>query len=162
MGWLADKADRLAGTLFAAIVGVGGSQLQAFVQAYLQRLGGHLDEARRMARELAARASGSGVPDDTPVEHVTTMLHQRIAELETAIRAIEQANPYMKPIAFFSHMDSEIAAATARNFVPALPLDPPGIVYALAGAVLGWIVWELVKWPVSAALTERHDKGAAE
>ena len=153
MGWLLEKADRLAGTIFAAIVGVAASQLQAFVQAYLQRLGGHLDEARRMAKEFETRASSG---DTAPAEQVTTMLHQRIAELESAIRAIEQANPYMKPIVFFTHMDAEIAAAAGVNFVPALPLDPPGITYALAGAVLGWIVWELVKWPAKAALFGRR------
>ena len=154
--WLVEKADRLAGTIFAAIVGVAASQLQAFVQAYLQRLGGHLDEARRMARELESQGSAGAAGDAPPAEQVTTMLTQRIAELESAIRAIEQANPYMKPIAFFTHMDAEIAAAAGLNFVPALPLDPPGITYALAGAVLGWVVWELLKWPAKATLFGRR------
>ncbi len=154
MGWILEKADRLAGTIFAAFVGVAASQLQAFVQAYLQRLGGHLDEARRMARELGKPGGATG--DAAPSEQVTVMLEQRIAELESAIRAIEQANPYLKPIAFFTHMDAEIAAAAGANFVPALPLDAPGVTYALAGAVLGWIVWELFKWPAKAALSGRR------
>lgn len=158
MGWILDKADRLAGTLFAALLGAATSQFQAFVQAYLQRLGGHLDEARRMARELALRgASGDAMPG----EKVGAMLQHRIAELETAIRAIEQANPYMKPVAFFAHMDPEIAAAAAVNFTPALPLDTPGLVYALAGAVLGWGAWELVKWPARAALSRRREGARA-
>lgn len=152
MEWLLEKADRLGGTIFAAIAGVVASQFQAFVQAYLQRLGGHLDEARRMARELDARGTAG---DAAPAEQVTAMLQQRIGELESATRAIEQANPYLKPFAFFTHMDTDIAAAAGANFVPALPLDAPGIIYALAGAVLGWVVWELVKWPATAILSGR-------
>ena len=147
MGWLLEKTDRLVGTIFAAAAGVAASQFQAFVLAYLQRLGGHLDEARRMARELDLRRSAG---EAAPSEQVTSMLQQRIAELETAIRAIEQANPYLKPVAFFMHMDTEIAAAAAVNFTPALPLNAPSAIYAFAGAVLGWIVWELAKWPVTA------------
>lgn len=153
MEWLLEKADRLGGTIFAAIAGVVASQFQAFVQAYLQRLGGHLDEARRMGRELEASGTASGT---APTEQVTNMLQQRIAELESAIRAIEQANPYLKPFAFFTHMDAEIAAAAGANFVPAIPLDPPGIVYALVGAMLGWVVWELIKWPGKAVLSRRN------
>jgi len=156
MGWVLDKIDRLAGTLFAALLGVAASQFQAFVQAYLQRLGGHLDEARRMAHEFETRG---GVGDAAPGEQVVAVLQQRIAELEAAIRAIGEANPYMKPVAFFAHMDPDIAAAAAKNFTPALPLDTPGLVYAFAGAILGWAVWEIVKWPVRAALSRDRSGG---
>ena len=49
--------DSLVGTIIAAIAGLLASQMIAFINAYLQRLGGHLDEARRgvLGDQMAAR-----------------------------------------------------------------------------------------------------------
>ena len=59
MRWLLSLFDRLIGTTIGAIAGVSASQTQAFIHAYLQRLGGHLDEAR--ASYLKLRAGNANV-----------------------------------------------------------------------------------------------------
>ena len=46
MGWIRKKLDSLAGTVIAVVAGLTSLQLPAFIHAYMQRLGGHLDEAR--------------------------------------------------------------------------------------------------------------------
>ena len=75
---------------------------------------------------------------------------------DSIMEAIEKAGPFEKPFVFFSHLDPEIALATAQSFVPAIPLDMPSLVFGGVGIVLGWMVWEVIKAP--AALFRRKGK----
>lgn len=147
MRWVLGKVDSLAGTVVAAVVGLLSSQLLAFINAYLQRLGGHIDEARHgriaLFTDPVARAAG----DETLRARIADLTQARIDALEAGYRAIDQATVFVKPFAFFSHMDRDIALATARAFQPALPIDGPSLAFGLAGIVLGWVLWELLKSP---------------
>ena len=58
MGWIRKKLDSLAGTVTAIITGLASLQLPSFINAYLQRLGGHLDEARLGL--VAIKSGGTG------------------------------------------------------------------------------------------------------
>jgi hypothetical protein len=149
MNWFLAKIDNLAGTLIAAASGLAAAQIFAFIHAYLQRLGGHLDEARRGQGALLNGQSGAVIQDEALRGQVSTLTQARIDALDQAYRAIDQAGGLAKPFIFFQHFDPDIAAATAQNFVPALPLDMPSLVYSFAGIVLGWMLWELVKAPVA-------------
>ncbi|MBZ0325933.1 MAG: DUF2937 family protein, partial [Alphaproteobacteria bacterium] len=53
MTWLARRADSLIGTILSTVVGLAALQVPAFIRQYLQRLGGHADEARRQAEAIA-------------------------------------------------------------------------------------------------------------
>jgi hypothetical protein len=65
MRWAWAKILTLIGAGIAAVFAAGSAQGPAFVQAYLQRLGGHIDEARRTVFELREGAMSRAVPDDT-------------------------------------------------------------------------------------------------
>lgn len=147
MRWITGKLDSLAGTAIAAVFGLAAAQVLAFVHAYLQRLGGHLDEARHGQGALLNGSSGAVIRDEALRGQVTALTQARIDTLENAYRAIDQSGGFSRPFVFFRHIDYDIAAATARNFVPALPLDMPSLVFGFAGIVLGWALWELVKAP---------------
>lgn len=156
--WLLGTCDRLIGTVFAACTGVAASQMQAFIAAYLQRLGGHLDEARR---SLAKMQAGEFLPgaDAASQERLVTAFARRVDELLTAHNAIASSDIFSRPIAFFAHMDRTIADATLMAFTPALPLDSASIVYALVGMVLGWMLYELVKLPLRLLTGRRRRYG---
>ena len=147
MNWFLAKIDNLAGTLIAAVSGLAAAQIFAFIHAYLQRLGGHLDEARHGQGALLNGQTGAVIQDEALRGQVTALTQARIDALDQAYRAIDQAGGFAKPFVFFRHIDYDIAAATARSYVPALPLDMPSLVYGFAGIVLGWLLWELVKAP---------------
>lgn len=147
MRWVLRRLDSLAGAVLAALGGLAASQLLAFIQAYQQRLGGHLDEARRAQHALFGDLTSPAQADQIFRARMTEMAQARVDDLDAAYRAIEQAGPFTRPFAFFAHFDQEIALATARVFHPAIPFDPPSLLYAAAGLVLGWLLWELVKAP---------------
>jgi len=149
MSWLLGTFDRLIGTVIGAVAGVGASQTQAFIHAYLQRLGGHLDEARASYQKLQ---SGELLPgtDALSQQRMAEAFGRRVDELSQAYGAIANADAFERPFQFVTHMDRSIAEATLANFTPALPLDTASLVYALVGIVLGWLLYELIKLPFSA------------
>lgn len=149
MRWILRKVASLAGTAVAAVFGLLAAQVPAFIHAYLQRLGGHLDEARRGQGELLNGQTAALIRDEPLRTQLAAITQARIDALDTAHRTIGDAGAFAKPFVFLRHMDGDIAAATAGTFQPALPLDPPSLIFGLAGIVLGWVLWELAKTPFS-------------
>lgn len=148
MQWAFRKLAALAGTIVAATAGAGASQIMAFIQVYLQRLGGHIDELRRTLDGLQSGAIGKGISDGAARQQLVDSFAHRLGELETARDAIAHAGAFAKPAIFAMHVDPEIAAATMDAFTPAVPLDTPSIVFALAGMALGWVIFDSLGYPV--------------
>jgi hypothetical protein len=115
--------------LWQGIWGTGGaaivSQWPEYAQQYLQRLGGHLDEARRLADSVPA-------------------VRPRIAELEAAQAALLNAGPLTRPWAFVRHADWDIARNALDVFRPAMPLTLEGAVSALIGILIGVLAGALI------------------
>lgn len=151
MRWLLRKVDALCGTIIAAVAGLAASQSLAFIQQYVQRLGGHLDEAKLQLRNILEGAAYREVDAATKDRFADATLN-RIAELSEAHEAIKGAGPLMKPVQFLAKLDPDIALATWTNFQPALPLDMPSLIIAAAGMVAAWLIYELVKLPFAAML----------
>lgn len=160
---------------------VGGavifSQAPEFMQQYLQRLGGHLDEARRQLEQFTKVASQSGLslekfiaqtnanPDGAVAKLGGVMREagERVEHLETAQAAIANASPLGRPFAFLQHVDAEIANATWAVYKPAVPTTVEGLLYALVGmAVLLLLYYGLIKAPCSRFLARRRAKNAPQ
>jgi hypothetical protein len=150
MRWAWAKILTLAGAAVAASGAALSAQGPAFAQAYLQRLGGHIDEARRTLDELSGGAAARIVADGATRERLVGAFAERVGELEASRAAIADAHPLWQPLALALHADDEIARATADVFTPAMPLDLPSLVYAAVGLGIGWMVWEFAQWPCKA------------
>lgn len=137
----------LIGAGFAAVVGMGASQVQSFIDQYLQRLGGHLDEATLNLERIQ-----TGVRYQTMSQTVRGELETdaaaRVNELNTSYEAITSAGIFEQPIAFFRYADEAIVSRAWADFVPAVPLDTQALVYIGVGIVLALVVYEIVKLPL--------------
>lgn len=153
MSWIGRKFDNLGSAVAGAGGGMGLSQAPAYTHAYLQRLGGHLDEARRTL-DLVER--GVLVPDLTPAEReqAVTGFAERVAELESTYAAIDQAPSLLQPLTMMRHADPDIAGRAWEAFTPAIPVDMPSLVYTAVGVLVLLVVYELLKSP--AALVRRR------
>ncbi len=154
LSWLARKFDSLIGAVFGGVGGALASQFDAFVLQYLQRLGGHIDEAERNFKMASDGEQYRDMAVDVR-EILMAAARARVDELTLALRAIADADLWHRPFAFFAHMDREIAARTLDSFRPALPVDLAGLVYAASGIVLGLVLYELLKAPFSLRLRRR-------
>ena len=155
MRWTLRKCDALLGTVLAAVAGVAFAQLPAFIQQYLQRLGGHVDEAQLNLSQVITGASFRTL--DAPAREVLTVsLNQRVSELETGEQAITSASASVRPFIFVRELDPDIAMATFRAFEPAVPLSTAGLIYGVTGIVAGWLFYELLKVPAGLAVRRRR------
>jgi hypothetical protein len=155
MGWLFRKLDMLGGSVIAGGAGAAASQLQAFMTQYLQRLGGHADEARR-AFDAIGQAERYRQMDDPTRALIAEDTLARAEELRAAHDAIQQGDLVSRPLAFFRHLDIAIAERTWDGFTPALPFDTAGLVYAGTGLLVGLVLYELAKAAVALPFRRRR------
>ncbi|MDZ7791175.1 MAG: DUF2937 family protein [Xanthomonadales bacterium] len=155
MGWVGRKFDNLGSAVSGAGGGMGLSQAPAYTQAYLQRLGGHLDEARHTL-DLVER--GVLVPELTDIEREQAMrgFADRVAELEATYSSIADASPLLQPVLMMRHADSDIARRAWEAFTPAVPVDAPSLIWTGVGVLAALLIYELFKSP--AAVVRRRRK----
>lgn len=146
MGWLLRKLDTIGGAVFAGVAGAAVSQFQAYVQQYVQRLGGHLDEAQRIV-ETIQNSERYRTMAATARDLILADARARVDEIRAALDAIDGAGMLAKPFVFVAHIDTEIAARTLDNFSPALPVDAASLIYAGMGLIVGLVLWGIVKAP---------------
>lgn len=153
MSWIGRKFDNLGSALSGAAGGMGLSQAPAFTQAYLQRLGGHIDEARR---SLGLVERGLLLPglDTAERQAAAAEFAARVDQLEQVHRSIAEAAPSLQPLMMLRHADPDIARRAWEAFTPAIPVDAPSLIYTGLGVVVALLVYELVKSP--AALVRRR------
>ena len=153
MSWFWQKVDVFVAAGFIALAGAVASQGQAFAVQYLQRAGGHLDEARTHLQEvqtgLRYRVMGDNVRGELEAE-----AKARVATLDRAYSSVKNTNALMRPVAILRYGDRDIIAGTKRDFVPALPATADSITFTIIGMIAGFIVYELVKLPVTAVARE--------
>ena len=151
-------------------------QLPEFIQQYLQRLGGHLEEARHqlILFESTAAQSLLTLPEfikrtsanaDTAVARLGGVMQQsldRVAYLSNAENALRHASLWEKPFVFFAHLDRSIASETLAVYRPAVPTTVEGLLYAAAGMIVILCIYHgCIRHPISIALQKRAARKAA-
>lgn len=165
-----DAGEGLLDRALCVLGAVLFSQAPEFMQQYLQRLGGHLDEARRQLQQFQNAAQSSGLSLDELIHRTTTNAEPAVAKLggvmtDTVARvdtlaaaqaALLDASLWTRPLVFLQHLDLSIARATGAVFKPAVPTTLEGLVYALLGMlVLLGIYYGGIKYPVARACRRR-------
>lgn len=144
----------IARTLYLAAAAAGGSatsQFPEFFQQYLQRLGGHADQAEIQAtriREAAAaeQLSLQGYLDSFLTSQISA--HRRQGEilqlelgeaerLRQGLESLSNSPIWQRPFLMASHAETDILQAAATAYQPAVPITPEGFIYAAVGAFVG-------------------------
>jgi len=140
------------------------SQAPEFMQQYLQRLGGHLDEARRHLLQFQDAAAQSGLSLDRLIGQtsanadpavaklggVMTDTVARVDTLAVAQAAIRDASLWTRPFVFLRHLDPAIARGTWDVFKPAVPTTTEGLLYAAIGMLVLLGIYHLgIKQPIA-------------
>ena len=172
---LLGTGEKLLDRALCVVGAVVFSQAPEFMQQYLQRLGGHLDEARRQLAQFKSVAAQSGLSLEQFIRQtnanadlavaklggVMTDAAARVEHLETAQAAIHGASPLSRPFVFLRHVDTEIANATWSIYQPAVPTTVEGLLYALLGmAMFLGLYYGVIKLPLLQLLKRRRSKNA--
>lgn len=143
---------RLTAALVGAATAALASQTPEFVQQYRQRLGGAIDELGTIVGDFDSDARALRLTR----EDALTRLHQsaepvavrradRMREAAARLAALRDqqvemagAGSFGRIVVFFTGMDTTLAARTAGDFEPAVPLTLEGAVTAGAGFLAGY------------------------
>ena len=140
------RAFALAGGFVGA---VSTSQLPEYSQQYLQRLGGAKDALEQVIADFDASAAavglnraealdqmqGSAFMDRRRADMAATFV--RYEKLTEAQVALTGQGAFMRVYLLPRVTDPQIAQATFRSFEPAMPLTFTGLLFTIAGFVLG-------------------------
>lgn len=149
--------DGLIDRLLCVLGAVLFSQGPEFMQQYLQRLGGHLQEAQRQVGLFRQAALQSGQTLDqfivatrtnsnAGVAHLSSVMADavdRVASLQAAHDALAHSSLWARPFVFVQHLDPGIAHATWAAYLPAVPTTIEGLLYAAAGMLTFLVVYHL-------------------
>lgn len=156
--------------IFILVGAFGGSQIPSFMQQYVNRLSGHIDElhyqiqlwnqmAAISGKSLQAYVEKFAANSDSEFsrhgEYMQTMLH-RWNDLSQSYQMIQESSLWSRPFVFISHLNSDIFKATWLSYVPQMTLTLESTCYTLAGFVFGYVLFQLLRKLFSFRFFKKH------
>ncbi|WP_342360629.1 DUF2937 family protein [Terrarubrum flagellatum] len=143
---------RTLGMALGLMTAILFSQLPEYAQQYRQRLGGAIDELRRVVGSFERDARNSGLTRSDALDRMAKSNDElqkrqstsiaghigRLENLEAERDALREAGPFQRLGIFISQSDSELARRTLDDFEPAVPTTAEGAVAAGGGFLAGW------------------------
>lgn len=137
------------------------SQAPEFTQQYRQRLGGALDELKRIVAQFDAEASAQSLSRDAGIARLRSnpdpLVQARGLDVESAVdrerrldaqdRAFDAAGPLGRYWALVDGFDPELAAQAYAVYQPAVPVTAGGFAAAAVGFVAGYGAGRFVAVP---------------
>jgi hypothetical protein len=163
--------DGLIDRLICVCGAIGVAQMPEFIQQYLQRLGGHVDEARRQVEQYQNVATQSHETLDQLIAQTTANADAAVSRLGEVMSGavtrlhtlqadqalIANAPPWKQPFVFLTHADPAIVHNTWSIFRPGVPVTLEGLAYGLVGLFLFLCLYHfLVRVPVRATYRRRQ------
>jgi CRISPR/Cas system-associated protein Csm6 len=172
LGVLLVPVEAFIGRIFSVAGAILLSQFPNFVQAYLQRLGGHLDEINRVIAQYSSAAKETGKtlqeyinihlnsnsPEIVKTGQIISDHVSRSTHLKNSLDAVSNAGPFSKFFSFVSNADWTIARETLANYTPGLSFNLESVVYGLVGIIAGMLVYFLIKAPIKGIIGARELK----
>jgi hypothetical protein len=151
---LASLVDRLCAVAGAFIC----SQIPEFMQQYIQRLSGHVDELHRLLNQMRQVAAYSNKNLEQYIDKFISSsdsdyVHQgefiqgmlsRWEDLHHALFHITNSSMWVRPYAFLREFQYDIAHSTFVSFQPGISLSAEGLCYAGGGILIGWAFYQIV------------------
>lgn len=146
--------DRLS-VMVGAIV---GSQVPTFIQQYMSRLEGHVEELQKILNQLRGAASISNKtleeyihkfiinPDQDFVHHGEFLqsLVIRYEQLNQTLYHLTQSSVWTRPYMFLHDLQHDIAHSTLISFQPGIQFNLEGLTYILIGSIAGWAFYQIL------------------
>lgn len=132
--------------------GLAGAQMPEFAQQYRQRLGGAIDELRRVITRFDDDARASNMSREDAIRRLEAdpdplvrrrgeadrEIVARLGRLEQQRGAYDSAGPFGRLLVFVRDADPGLAQATYLDYEPAWPATTEGAAAGGAGFVAGW------------------------
>lgn len=148
MGKILDRLFVVAGALLFL-------QLPLFMQQYRLQLTGHVAELKLQVTAMQQRAQMTGKTleqfiqkfqnsSDADFAHqgqIMTNMVDRMHDLSDGLFALDHASVLSRPFQFLAHFHYDIVRSTMRTFEMGITFTLEGLVYALAGMIIGYLIF---------------------
>jgi hypothetical protein len=149
--WFSDIFDRLLAGLCIAALACLAAQIPPFTTQYLARSGAELNRAQSRLADAQTGLRTQTMAEQVRAE-VISDAEQKLAMAQTAHDALAKTTPLLYPLAIWRWAKPDVRAATWNAFIPALPTTFWSTLFCSLGALLGFVLYELLKWPVTTLL----------
>ena len=143
------------------LVAVCASQLPEYVQQYRQRLGGAVEELKRIVAQFDAEAEAQTLTREQGIARLETnpdpLVQARGGDMRSDVdrerrlaaqqQAFADAGPISQYWVLVERLDPTLAEQAYAIYQPALPLTPSGFVAGAVGLVAGWAGTHVVARP---------------
>ena len=143
------------------LVAVCASQLPEYVQQYRQRLGGAVEELKRIVAQFDAEAQAQSLTREQGITRLEgnpdPLVQARGGDMQTDVdrerrleaqqQAFAEAGPISQYWVLVERLDPTLASQAYAIYQPALPLTPSGFITGAVGLVAGWAGTHAVAWP---------------
>lgn len=151
---------RILALAIGLMAGLAASQGPEFAQQYRQRLGGAIDELRRVVTRFDMDAQASGLSREAAVARLREQpepvsraqgdamgeIGERLSALENQREAFVEAGPFSRLLVMMHRIDPGLARATYLDFEPAWPATAEGLATGGVGFAAGWMaIWFLAR-----------------
>lgn len=148
---------RILALAIGVLSGLTASQAPEFAQQYRQRLGGAIDELRRVVTRFDENAQASGLSRDQAISNLranpeplvkkqgdaSQEVAERLGRLERQRQSLAAAGPFERLLVTLREADPGLARATYLDYEPAWPVTAEGFAAGGIGFLLGWVVFLL-------------------
>ena len=166
------RIARTVAFAFGLLGGVAASQAPEFGQQYRQRLGGAVDELRRVVARFDEDAQATGQDRAGAIERLRgnpdrlTSLQgdamranvERLGRLEGQRQSFADAGPFGRLALLVREGDTDLARAAWRDFEPAVPTTTEGFVTAALGFLLAYGLSRAIGAPMRRVLLRRRPR----
>lgn len=140
---------------------VAGSQVPEFAQQYRQRLGGAVDELKRVVERFDTDAGAAGLSRDEALRRFAESndpflrlrgismaeAGERLGRLEEQMAAMRDAGAFARIVVLATGADADLAAGTYRAYEPAVPITVEGLAAGASSFVVGYGLFRLLASP---------------
>lgn len=162
----------LALGLFGGVIGAQGPE---FAQQYSQRLGGTVDELRRVVSTFEKDAAETGNTREGAVDRLRRNEDALVArrgeaaryDIERLGRLTEQqqalasaGGPLGRLVALIRNPDMTLARATYQDYQPAVPTTADGLIAGFLGFLATWAGWRVLADLVRRLMPRRREATA--
>jgi Protein of unknown function (DUF2937) len=137
------------------------SQVPEFMQQYLQRMGGAMDELNIVVSHFEEDSGRSGYEVTGALQLMTKNPEQLVRDQGTRMKenisrlnrlrqqhaAMKDAGTFGRLSAYLANVDGPINARTWDNYKFAVPLSVEGLLFALIGFLIPFVLIELASIP---------------
>jgi hypothetical protein len=144
---LTEILDRLLAALCIAVFGLAAAQITPFAAQYMARSQAEVAKAQARLAEVETGLRYQTVAETVRAD-LLTAAKRDLATAAAAHDAVAGTTPLLYPYALWRNADPALRAATSAFFVPALPGSPWSWILTSLGVLIGFALYEALKWPV--------------